>query len=164
MKETIVHPFEPIFNENAKVLILGSIPSPKSREQGFYYGHPQNRFWKVLSKIFKEKLPMTNKEKKEFILNHHLALWDVVKRCEIKGASDSSIQNVEVNDIKALIKQTKIKYIITTGKKADALYQKYLSKSINISSISLPSTSPANCAMKEDQLIEHYQILKKLTK
>ncbi len=164
MKETIVHPFEPIFNENAKVLILGSIPSPKSREQGFYYGHPQNRFWKVLSKIFKEKLPMTNEEKKEFILNHHLALWDVVKRCEIKGASDSSIQNVEVNDIKALIKQTKIKYIITTGKKADALYQKYLSKSINISSISLPSTSPANCAMKEDQLIEHYQILKKLTK
>lgn len=164
MKETIVHPFEPIFNENAKVLILGSIPSPKSREQGFYYGHPQNRFWKVLSKIFKEKLPMTNEEKKEFILNHHLALWDVVKRCEIKGASDSSIQNVEVNDIKTLIKQTKIKYIITTGKKADALYQKYLSKSINISSISLPSTSPANCAMKEDQLIEHYQILKKLAK
>lgn len=162
--KTTTHPFKPIFNEFSKVLILGSMPSPKSREQGFYYGHPQNRFWKILSKIFEEKLPTTNKEKTEFILNHHLALWDVIKTCEIKGASDSSIKNVEVNDIKTLIKQTNIKYIITTGKKAEALYQKYLFKTTNIPSISLPSTSPANCAIKEEQLIEHYQILKKLTK
>ncbi len=162
--KTTTHPFKPIFNEFSKVLILGSMPSPKSREQGFYYGHPQNRFWKILSKIFEEKLPTTNKEKTEFILNHHLALWDVIKTCEIKGASDSSIKNVEVNDIKTLIKQTNIKYIITTGKKAEALYQKYLFKTTNIPSISLPSTSPANCAIKEEQLIEHYQILKKLIK
>lgn len=162
--KTTTHPFKPIFNEFSKVLILGSMPSPKSREQGFYYGHPQNRFWKILSKIFEEKLPTTNKEKTEFILNHHLALWDVIKTCEIKGASDSSIKNVEVNDIKTLIKQTNIKYIITTGKKAEALYQKYLFKTTNIPSISLPSTSPANCAIKEEQLIEHYQILKKLAK
>ena len=149
MKEQIIHPFEPIFDNESKVLILGSIPSPKSREIGFYYGHPQNRFWKVLATIFKESIPKTNEEKTKFVLKYHIALWDVVKSCEIKGASDSSISNVEVNDIKALLQKTKIKYIITTGKKADMLYQKYCYQDAKINSICLPSTSPANCSMKE---------------
>jgi len=164
MKEKIIHPFEPIFDKNSKVLILGSLPSPKSREIGFYYGHPQNRFWKVLSKIFEEQIPSSIEGRKKFVLKYHIALWDVVKNCEIKGASDSSISNVEVNDIKGLIQKTSIKYVITTGKKADSLYQKYILPITNIESLCLPSTSPANCVVKEEKLIESYQILKELVK
>lgn len=164
MKETIIHPFEPIYNQDSRILILGSMPSPKSRELGFYYGHPQNRFWKILSKIFEEPFPDSNEKKKEFVLNHHIALWDVVKSCEIKGASDSTIAQVIPNDIKTLLNQTQIQYIITTGKKADQLYQKYCLKETEIESICLPSTSPANCAMKEDFLISKYQIIKELIK
>ncbi|MCI9233807.1 MAG: DNA-deoxyinosine glycosylase [Bacilli bacterium] len=164
MKEKITHPFEPVFDENSRVLILGSIPSPKSREQGFYYGHPQNRFWKVLAKLFHEHFPNSIEEKKYFVLKHHIALWDVVKSCEIKGASDSSISKVEVNDIQGLIEKTKIQYIITTGKKADFLYHKYVLPITNIESICLPSTSPANCAMKEEILLKNYQILEELIK
>lgn len=164
MKEQIIHPFEPIFNKDSKVLILGSIPSPKSRELEFYYGHPQNRFWKVLAQVFEENIPITNTEKIKFVKKHHVALWDVIKSCEIKGASDSSISNVKVNDIENLLKQTNITYIVTTGKKADWLYQKYCYKDTKIKSICLPSTSPANCAMKEEILIKKYQILKELIK
>lgn len=164
MKEQIIHPFEPIYNKESKVLILGSIPSPKSREIGFYYGHPQNRFWKILSQVFEEPIPITREEKIDFVLNYHIALWDVVKSCEIKGASDSTISKVEVNDFNKLIEKTKIKYIITTGKKADQLYQKYCLKDTKIPSICLPSTSPANCRVKEESLIESYQILKELIK
>ncbi len=161
MKERISHSFEPIFDKDSKILILGSIPSPKSREFGFYYGHPQNRFWKVLSTVFGEPTPITNEEKKKFILRHHLALWDVIKSCEINGASDSSISNVIVNDIARLLKKTNIQYIVTTGKKADTLYQKYCFQETKIQSHCFPSTSPANCAYKETKLIEIYGQLKK---
>ncbi len=164
MKQYVAHPFEPVFDKDSKVLILGSIPSPKSREKGFYYGHPQNRFWKVLAKVFKEQVPVSIEDKKEFVLRYHIALWDVVKSCDIKGASDSSISNVAVNDIKGLIQKTNIKSIVTTGKKADFLYQKYVLPVINIQSVCLPSTSPANCSVKEEQLIENYEILKELIK
>ena len=164
MKETIIHPFNPIYDKDSKVLVLGSIPSPKSRELGFYYGHPQNRFWKVLSKVYDEPIPNTIAEKKTFVLKHHIALWDVVHSCEIVGASDSSIRNVVSNDIENLLLKTNIKYIITTGKKADSLYQKYTYKKTNIKSICLPSTSPANCAFKEERLIERYKIIKDITK
>lgn len=164
MKAFVIHPFEPVFDKNSKVLILGSLPSPKSREIGFYYGHPQNRFWKLLAKIFEEAIPNSIEEKKHFVLKYHIALWDVIKSCDIEGASDSSISNVEVNDIKRLIQKTNIKYIITTGKKADFLYQKYILPIIGIQSICLPSTSSANCAMKEEILIKNYQILKELIK
>lgn len=164
MKEQISHPFEPIYDKNCKVLILGSIPSPKSRENGFYYGHPQNRFWKVLASVFQESLPQTNDEKKKLVLKYHIALWDVIKSCEIMGASDSSISKVEVNDINALMTKTKISYIVTTGKKADLLYKKYCLSKTNIPSINFPSTSPANCKMKEDALIEIYKELIELIK
>lgn len=161
MKEKINHPFEPIFDKDSKVLILGSIPSPKSREYGFYYGHPQNRFWKILAIVYEEPIPNTIEEKKDFILRHHLALWDVIESCEIKGASDSSISNVKANDIFNLLKKTNIKYIVTTGKKADSLYQKYCFPETKIESYCFPSTSPANCACKEQKLIEIYEELKK---
>lgn len=159
-KKYVIHPFEPIYNQNSKVLVLGSFPSPKSRELGIYYGHPQNRFWKVLSLVFEESFPETIEEKRYFILKHHIALWDVIESCEIEGASDSSISNVKVNDIQSLLEKTKIKAIITTGKKADALYKKYCEKEIGIKSICLPSTSPANCAIKGKELIEAYQCFK----
>ena len=159
-KKYVIHPFEPIYDQNSKVLVLGSFPSPKSRELGIYYGHPKNRFWKVLSLVFEESFPETIEEKRYFILKHHIALWDVIESCEIEGASDSSISNVRINDIQSLLEKTKIKAIITTGKKADALYKKYCEKEIGIKSICLPSTSPANCAIKEKELIEAYQCFK----
>lgn len=159
-KKYVIHPFEPIYDQNSKVLVLGSFPSPKSRKLGIYYGHPQNRFWKVLSLVFEDSFPETIEEKRYFILKHHIALWDVIESCEIEGASDSSISNVKVNDIQSLLEKTKIKAIITTGKKADALYKKYCEKEIGIKSICLPSTSPANCAIKEKELIEAYQCFK----
>lgn len=161
MKQVIQHPFEPVYDSKSKVLILGSLPSPKSRELGFYYGHPQNRFWKVLAHIFGETIPITIEEKRIFLLKHHIALWDVIQSCQIKGASDSSITSVKVNDIASLLKKTNIKYIITTGKKAEALYQKYCFCHTNIVSFCFPSTSPANCIMKEIQLIEIYSQIKK---
>lgn len=164
MKEKIIHPFKPVYDKNSKILILGSLPSPKSREQGFYYGHPQNRFWKVLALVFEKPVPLTIEEKTLFVLTHHIALWDVIKSCKIKGASDSSISKVEVNDIGLLIKKSHIQYIVTTGKKAYALYQKYVFPMTKIEAICLPSTSPANCRMKEETLIEAYQILKELEK
>lgn len=164
MKEQIIHPFKPIFDKESKVLILGSFPSPKSREIGFYYGHPKNRFWKILSKVFEEPIPLTIKERTNFVLKHHIALWDVIKSCNIKGASDSSISNVVVNDMNMVLEQTKIQYIVTTGKKADALYQKYCFERTKIKSICLPSTSPANCAVKEETLVEQYQKIKEMIK
>lgn len=162
MKEIINHPFAPIYDSCSKVLILGSLPSLKSREIGFYYGHPRNRFWTVLSKIYEEDFP-TISEKVIFLKKHHIALWDVIKCCEIHASSDATITNVEANDLVTLIQKTKIQYIITTGKKADQLYQKYCFKKTNIPSICLPSTSPANCAFKEEQLIKAYQKIKELT-
>lgn len=164
MKKPVIHPFEPIYDIHSKVLILGSMPSPKSRELGFYYGHPQNRFWKVLATIFEESYPDTIEKKKMFVLKHHLALWDVIESCKIDGASDSSITNVKVNNLAMLVEQTEICYIITTGKKAEALYKKYCEKEVGISSICLPSTSPANCAVKEKELVDAYRILKEYTK
>lgn len=156
----VYHELEPIYNEKSKVLILGTMPSPKSREIGFYYGHPQNRFWKVLSLIFDVSFE-TKEEKIQFLLNKHIALWDVVSSCTIEGASDSTISDVVPNDIASLLDKTQISSIFTTGKKADALYQKYIYPKTHIKSICLPSTSPANCAVKEETLIEAYQSIVK---
>lgn len=159
-KQNIIHPFEPIYDQNSKILILGSFPSVKSREIGFYYGHPKNRFWTVLSIVFEEPYPDTIERKKNMILKHHLALWDVIKTCKIEGSSDSTISNVVVNDIKGLIKKTKIEKIITIGKKADSLYQKYCYPETFIASLCLYSTSPANCAISLEKLVNQYKILK----
>ena len=148
-----------MFDENSEVLMLGSIPSPKSREQGFYYGHPQNRFWKVLSQVLGEPLPATIEEKRAMLLKHHIALWDVLDSCTIIGASDTSIEDVVPNDIASLLAKTKIKRIFCTGATAYKLYEKYCEDSTRIKAIKLPSTSPANCAVKMEKLVEEYSVV-----
>ncbi len=158
---SIVHPLKPIYNKDSIVLILGSFPSVISRKNNFYYSNPKNRFWKILGIIFNEENLTTNEEKIDFLLNNHIALFDVIKSCEIDGSSDSSIKNVIPNDISKLIKNSKIKYIFTNGNKAHELYQKYIFKSTKIVDIKLPSTSPANCQKGiEKKLIEHYRKIK----
>lgn len=146
----------PVYNKDSKALILGTIPSPKSREYGFFYMHPQNRFWKVMSAILKEPFPESINEKKEMFLKHGIALWDVLRSCEITGADDSSIKNPIPNNIKEVIRNSNIKKVFTTGKKADTLYRKLCMQDTGIESICLPSTSPANCACKWDTLFERY--------
>ena len=158
----VQHTFEPIYNQESKILILGSIPSVKSREQHFYYGHHQNRFWKVLEEIYQIPKFHTIDDKKQFLLEHKIALWDVIKSCEITGSSDLSIKNVIPNNIYSLIQKTNIQKIYTTGKKAYQLYQKYCFPKTKIEAIYLPSTSPANNANYTFiQLIEMYQVIKK---
>jgi hypoxanthine-DNA glycosylase len=142
----VIHPFEPIFNENSRVLILGSFPSPASRAN-YYYGHPQNRFWKTLSELFNEPLPAPDPEsKRNFILSHCLALWDVLHSCEITGADDNSIRNPVPNKFQPILAKSQIHTIFTNGKKATELFQKLCVEEAGQSSIYLPSTSPANRA------------------
>lgn len=153
------HTIPPFYNPDSKVLILGSFPSVKSREEGFYYAHPQNRFWKVLASIFNEEIT----DKKAFLKKHQIALFDVCASCEIKGSSDASIKKVIPNDIKKLIKESKIKVILLNGKTATNLFKKMI-KDIKTPTISLPSTSPANATYSLDKLIKEYEIIKKFTK
>ena len=152
-----IHNIEPIYDKDSKILILGSFPSVKSREQGFYYANPQNQFFTIMEIIFNEKIT----DKKRFLLDKHIALWDVVHSCEIKGSADSSIKNVKTNDIKYLIDNSKINKIFTTGKKAYELYNKYLKNTVNIEAIYLPSTSPLYKSMNLNEKIRKYsEILK----
>ena len=155
------HTIGSLYNENSKILILGSFPSVKSREQGFFYGHPQNMFWKVLSTVLNQPLPTSIDEKKEFILNNKIALWDVIASCEIKGSSDSSIKNVVPNNINEILNNSKVKTIFTNGKLAFNLYNKYIFEKTNIAAISLPSTSPANAAFSLDRLCDEWKIISK---
>ena len=152
----VTHEFPPLFDADSEVLILGSIPSPRSREQGFYYGHPQNRFWKVMAAVLEEPLPETIDEKKAMLLKHHIALWDSLEECDIAGASDSSIKNPVPTDIPALLKKTKIQKIFTTGAAAQKYYDKFQLPLTGIPSVKLPSTSPANCAVKLETLTGEY--------
>lgn len=153
----LIHPFPPTYNEKSKILILGSFPSVKSRETRYYYGHPRNRFWKVLSAIYSEKVPINNEEKEELVLRNELALWDAVAVCNIRGSEDSSIKNVIPNDISLIIKQSCIKKIIVNGKSAQSLYKKYSEKKTGIEAICLPSTSPANAAWSLERLIAEWK-------
>lgn len=160
----VSHEFGPYINKDSRVLILGSIPSLKSREYGFYYMHKQNRFWKVISDIFDGEFPDSLSDKKEFLRKNKIALWDVLESCDIEGSSDSSIKNPKVNDIKSLILGTDIKYIFVTGKKALDLYNKYCFKSVGIEAIYLPSTSGANARLSFNDLKEKYEIIIKCLK
>lgn len=150
------HEFGPFYDKDSKVLILGSIPSPKSREQGFYYGHPRNRFWMVLADILGEELPETVEARKMMLTKHHIALWDVLDSCEINGASDTSIKNAVPNDMNVILKEAAIKAIFTTGTKADELYKKMCYPICGVPSIKLPSTSPANCGCSYEKLKDGY--------
>ena len=151
--EHIIHPIPPFFDEESQILILGSFPSVKSREQMFFYGHPQNRFWKVLASVFMDEVPATIPEKKEFLIKHHIALWDVIASCDIKGSSDSSINNVTPNDLSIILDHSKIRRIIVNGKTAEKYYIKYIEPKLNKKAVCLPSTSPANAAWSLERLI-----------
>lgn len=158
--EQVTHTFLPVFDEKSRVLVLGTMPSPKSREQGFYYGHPRNRFWKVLADVLEVPVPETIEEKKHMVLTHKIAIWDVLKSCEIKGAEDGSIKNPVVNDMNEVLKHADIQAVFATGGKAAQLYQKYCFKETGVPIIKLPSTSPANCGMKYETILAEYMKIK----
>lgn len=155
----IVQPFEPVYDENSEILILGSLPSVKSRENGFYYGHPQNRFWKVISAVTGSATPHDIDEKKQMLLDHHIALWDVIKECDIVGSSDSSIKNAVAADLTDIIKKAQIRRIYVNGKAAEKYYKKYIEPTIQMKAVVLPSTSPANAAFSLDRLIHVWKDL-----
>lgn len=161
--EYVTHNFAPIFDQNSQILMLGTMPSPKSRETGFYYGHPRNRFWKVVSDVCGEPLPESKEDKIQFALRNRIAIWDVLAGCEIAGADDSSIRNPIPNDMNVILERANIKAIFATGTKAAQLYRRHCQPKTGIEVICLPSTSPANCRISYEQLYEAYsQICKYL--
>ena len=151
--EYIIHPFPPLYDEQSTTLILGSFPSIKSREAMFFYGHTQNRFWRVLASLFEQNLPMTITEKKEMVLRHHLALWDSIHSCTVTGSSDNSIKDVVPNDISQIIRESKVNRIFCNGTLSHKMYMKYIFSSTGIEAIKLPSTSPANAAYSLEKLL-----------
>lgn len=159
LRETVAHPIVPVWNKESRVLILGTMPSPKSREQGFYYAHPQNRFWPVLAKLFEEPTPQGSEQRRAFALQHRIALWDVLASCEITGASDSSIRNPVPNPIEDLLNGSQIRAVFTTGATAFRLYQKLCLPKTGLPASALPSTSPANCRVSFEALCEAYRVI-----
>jgi len=157
MYEFVEHTFEPVADEGSRVLILGTLPSVKSRENNFYYGHPQNRFWKVIAGVTGRQEPQNVEEKKQMLLVSHIAIWDVIQSCEIMGSSDSSIRNVTANDIQGLLDRTNIERIVANGGKAYELYMKHVYPVTKKEIIKLPSTSPANAAWSLNKLVEEYK-------
>lgn len=165
----VTHEFPALYDRESRVLLLGSIPSPKSREMAFYYGHPQNRFWKVMATVLGEATlseiaagkgaPETIAQKKAMLKKHHVALWDVLDSCTIVGASDLSIEDPVVNNIKDLVKKSKVTRIFCTGATAHKLYQKLCAKDVGMDAVKLPSTSPANCAVSLEKLVEAYKMI-----
>ena len=154
--ERIEHPIAPVYDENSKILILGSFPSVKSREQGFFYGHPQNRFWKVVAAVHDCAVPVTVEEKRAFLLEHGIAVWDVIQSCEIVGSSDSSIKDAVANDLRVILDAADIRQIFVNGKKAEELYKKYIAPKIGRDAVCLPSTSPANAAWSVERLVAEW--------
>ena len=152
----VIHPFPPLYAKDSKILILGSFPSVKSREQLFFYGHPQNRFWKVIANVFGDEVPTTIQEKKALLRKNHIALWDVIKSCDIEGSSDSSISGVVPNDLSEIFAGADIQKIIVNGKTAEKYFNKYTRDVIRKDAICLPSTSPANAAWSLERLTESW--------
>ncbi len=150
----LTHPIEPVYDKNSNILLLGSFPSVKSREAGFFYGHPQNRFWRVMAAVYGAKVPDTVEEKRKFLLRNRIALWDVIQACDIVGSSDSSIKNVVPNDLRRILDAAPIEKIFVNGKKAEQLYKKYVEAEIGQKAVCLPSTSPANAAWSIERLTE----------
>ncbi len=155
----MTHPIPPIFDECSRILILGSFPSQKSREQQFFYGHPQNRFWQVTARVFGDGVPETVEEKRRFLLRHHIAVWDVIASCDITGSADSTIRNVVANDIGGILSAAPIERIFVNGKTAERYYNKYIAGTVGRGAICLPSTSPANAAWSTDALAAAWQII-----
>ncbi len=157
----IVHPIPPVYDRRSAILILGSFPSVKSRESGFFYGHPQNRFWKVTAAVFGEKTPATVGEKKAFLLRNGIAVWDVIRSCDVEGSSDASIRNAVPNDLREILEYADIREIYVNGKTAFKLYQKFTEPFIGRAAVCLPSTSPANAAWSPERLIEAWSCIRK---
>ena len=155
----IIHPFPPLFDEASTTLILGSFPSVRSREAMFFYGHPQNRFWRVLAVLFRENTPATIEEKRSLVLRHHLALWDAIHSCTITGSSDSSVKDVEPNDLSGILQGSHIKRVFCNGALSYRMYQQYIFPSTGIQATKLPSTSPANAAYSLDKLVSAWQVI-----
>ena len=156
---TQYHNIPPVYDKNSRILILGSFPSVKSREAQFFYGHPQNRFWKVLAAVTDQETPRTIPEKKEFLLRNGIALWDVIASCDIIGSSDSSIKNVVANDIGRILSEAPIRQIFVNGQTAFKLYKKYVLPETGVMPVCLPSTSPANAAWNMEKLTEAWQVI-----
>ena len=152
MKTQIVHPFPPLYDEHSRILILGSFPSVKSREQLFFYGHPQNRFWKVLASVLDCPVPQNIPEKREMLLKNHVALWDSIGKCEIEGSSDASIEAVVPNDLSPIFTSAEIRQVFCNGRKSWEMYRKYQEELTGMPAVCLPSTSPANASWSLDRL------------
>lgn len=161
-KESLRHPFPAVYAPDSRILILGSFPSVKSREQKFFYGHPQNRFWRVLAALLGTEVPRSVEEKRAFLLAHRIALWDVIASCEITGSSDASIRNAVPNDLSPMLETASIRQIFTNGGAAHRLYRKYVYPLTGREDIVLPSTSPANAARSLDALVDAWQIVREV--
>ena len=161
--QSLVHPIPPTFDASSRILVLGSFPSPKSRESGYFYGHPQNRFWRIAAALFEEEVPSTVEEKHALLVRHHIAAWDVIRSCTISGASDSSITDVVVNDLRPILKAAPVRQIFVNGKTAYRYYRKYTEPVTGMSAICLPSTSPANAAWTLPKLMDAWKIIKEYT-
>ena len=158
--EHIIHPIPPFYDETSQILILGSFPSVKSRESRFFYGHPQNRFWKLMTLLYgEEAVPVTIEEKAALLKRHHIAAWDSIHACDIQGSSDSSIRNVEPNDFGPILSAAPIRQIFTNGKKSHEIYRKYCFPQTGREDICLPSTSPANAAWSLERLAEAWKVI-----
>ncbi len=155
-----IHPIAPVFDADSRILILGSFPSVKSREAMFFYGHPQNRFWRVTAAVFENDIPQTIDEKRSFLLRNHIAVWDVIASCEIVGSSDSSIREVVPNDLSDVLKTAQIRKIFVNGGTAAKYYAKYQYPCTGIAAETLPSTSPANAAWTLQKLIAAWQVIR----
>ena len=155
----VVHPFEPIFDEHSRILVLGSLPSVRSRENRFYYGHPQNRFWRVLASVFRESVPETIEEKTALLLRHGVALWDAVGECDVVGSSDAAIRNVQPTDLSRIFDKCAIETVYANGRTAAKYYDRLQKPLYGRPIVPLPSTSPANAAWTLERLIEAWQAI-----
>lgn len=159
MSERILHPFPPLFDSESRTLILGSFPSVKSREAMFFYGHPQNRFWRLTALLCHEDTPQTIEEKSSLILRHHLALWDSIQSCTITGSSDSSVRDVVPNDLRVIFDNSKTERVFCNGALSHKMYMKYIYPQTGIAAVKLPSTSPANAAFSLERLAESWRVI-----
>lgn len=155
-----VHPIPPVYNQDSEILILGSFPSVKSRESAFFYGHPQNRFWQVLAAVLEAPVPRTVEEKRSFLLEHHIALWDVLAYCELEGSADSTICSAVPTDLSAILQSSQIRRIFLNGKTAEKYFRKFQASQVRTEAICLPSTSPANASWSLEKLIEAWRIIR----
>lgn len=156
----MIHPIAPVYDKDSRILILGSFPSVKSREQQFFYGHKQNRFWRVMANVLECEVPEDIPQKRSMLIRHHVAVWDVIASCEITGSSDASIRNVQPNDLSAILSLADIRAVYTNGVKAHQLYQKYIYPVNGREAYPLPSTSPANAAYSLDRLTDAWKVIR----